>query len=1778
MEEIFNIENFNIIEDEENYYFFRALNMADNQDLENGTILDENGNIERIRTDRERYEENAQNEAPKYSKDAEISLEQVYDHIKMHYRRDTNCISLSSNANVSISYGRGSYKDRYVMIKVPKRELGDRVINAGQYMLGEIAKRVNEYISSMPANSKLLEAISEIDNSKTAEEIRNAIETRYTSEPITPSKAKMRKGITYRSPVARISNYQALNEEQSLEKNKIIAKLTLLERIGGMAPLIPYTANNNLLIQTIGNAFSSLELVNYGEIEQEKIIDVPKEIVDIFSLLQQIEGQDQQVVRDLKSEVMNFASSGRSIGIAGTGAEIEIPADSILGREYNLRDNISIEEMYNLTDGKVEYGQVNSIVKNLFYLARSQSNARELARLLEQITGNNQRYREIIQYISDNGFRIEPEIITRQNKKGVKLSESVSLNLNGEAAQLIDKIKELSEAEQIEIMENGGLTNINNIMTSTFSKVQRNEQISKEEYYAEAIFSLYNWSNIGIEEFTPAERNNLINRIQAEYCVELYQKLEEQGIDRNEIPTILLNMVTRRNDFEITENDTSETIKAKRLEQYDKMIAEYRDNENRVIARKTRVVNEEIDGSVRNESIFSQDLSIERIERFLGYYDVQGTGIQLRPYQQRAKDRADEILQENRFASVILPTGGGKSFVALSQMMEHQNEEMLYIAPQNEILEQIKDNIIKYIHGPVNTVGRSKDDIIADVFPNLTFAIYPSLIARKGRELIDKQYGFIVLDELHRTGAEKWGDRLSTLLDNQPESTRVLGITATPRRDADGINMANEIAQRLGYTNREAVSGKHIAMNMSLTNAIRMGLVVNPKLVSCAYSLKTDGSLDKLKDKIDQIEDVQARNERLEEYEALRRNVENAEGIPQILQANVKKGGKYIVFLPIIEDLEDEDGNVIGRKKGKDKIEEYEKQITEYFKGSNILPHFHSMLGEYGDKENARRLEEFQNANTEETEFMLVMNKANEGLHLDKLDGIIWLRPMDENSRILYLQQLGRGIYSEDPDNPTKDEDRPVVIDLVNNTLKVNWENEITEQDDIQMLNLIINWSANHSGRLPDINSTDKEETGYASVLKEIQGKYKKYLENGFDEDELEQKQIEETEEIIRLGSQIDLWRIELPDRITRGKGTHERGFTDKNAGPFELTGLLKNFVELEDEVENELTKPVYEQVIAFIETHGRIMKPGFWKDGKRSTRDQMSKAQKEEVNLYARWKYSDEYKILKKYAGQPIENVPEEYREKIETLRKYGIEPKPKQEKTTYELVIEFIKNHGRIMKGSFYGKGENGKRKQLTTDKMTEEQNQEVNLYARWKHSGEYKILKKYAGQPIENVPEEYREKIETLRKYGIEPKPEQEKTTYELVIEFLKNYGRRMKGSFYEKGEDGKSKKLTIEQMTEEQKEEVNLYARWYNSDEYKILREYAGQPIDRVPEEYREKIATLRQYGLEPKPEQEKTTYELVIEFIKNHGRIMKGSFYGKGENGKRKQLTTDKMTEEQNQEVNLYARWRKSDECKILQEYAGQPIESVPEEYREKIETLREYVLESEITVYELVIEFIKNHGRIMQSAFNKDGKRLTSAQMTEEQREEANLYARWRKSDEYKILQEYTGQPIESVPEEYREKIETLRKYGIEPKPKHEKTTYELVIEFIKNHGRIMKGAFFEKGENGTKKRLTSDQMTEEQNEEVNLYARWNKSDEYKILQEYAGQPIESVPEEYREKISTLRQYGLEPKKSTITSKEIAEASISSLTNIEMSDREDAALRELIERTKEGGMNIDEQS
>ena len=1163
MEELFDIEKFNVISDEENYYFFRSLEPGDIKDLEEGNIKDENGKYIRLRTDRERWEETHEIK-PRWNSESTVSLEEMYNHIKMHYSLETNCISLSSNANVARTYGE-TFSDKYVMIKVPKREMGQRVYNARQYMLSEIDKKVQERIAQGDIPEEILEDLKKIDGVTKSEELKDIIKVKYTApEGIDTSKSGMKKGIIYKAPLARVSSFQALDDEQTLEKNKIVAKLTVLEKNGLMNTLMPRNKSNSSLIQTVGSAFASGEQIYYGDIDGSRVTDISKEFLDMFALIQQAENQDKQVVNELKTELVRYITSG---------AKLEIPEGSILRDDGTPRTDISIEEMYELTAGKVEYGQANSIVKNMYYLSKGQANARVLAGMLREITGNNPKYEEIIEYIENNGFEIESKITTRKSNTGYRVSESVNLNLKPNEIGLVDSIKGLTDEEQMQIIQNRGLSNVRGIMTSNFAQLQMAEAMSKEEYFASAIVDAYDWGSLNIERLSVTERNELIQKLKQSNCLLIYEKLKEAGIENEDIPVAVINIASKGRLSEIVQSGNY-------VEQIQEFIEE-----------------------------ITQNLSIEQIERYLKYYDVKGTGISLREYQQDAIDKTEKIYEGKRYASVILPTGGGKTYVALTEMLRYgktaeeiekeenqialgeiayktNNKKMLYLAPSNEILEQTKDRIIENIHGKKGITRKSKDEIIAEVFPNLQFATYQSLIRKAGKETLKTQYDFMIFDELHRTGAERWEKSLDKLIENQPEETKVLGITATPTRDADDRNMSDEVARKLGYTDEEISAGKHIATKIELKEAIQLGMVVNPKVVSCEYNLLTDGSMENLAEQINEIEDENERKKKLEQYDELRKNLESADGIPEILKQNVKKGGKYIVFIPVTENLdgteiEDEDGNKTENSKTSvEKIEEYKRKISEYLRNSGIEPEYYSMLGAYSDKENERQLEGFESENSDKTKFMVVMNKANEGLHVKGVDGIIWFRALDENSRILYLQQLGRTITSIDPNNPVKDEDRPVVIDLVNNTQRVNLDKEMkntNRKDDLELLTIVVDWVKSHGDNLPQVTSTSDQERKYAATLYRIQQKYIEYR-NGIDEEEVTEEERKNIEKIIAKGEEIELWDREL-EEIPKGKIGK---ILDVDS--FEVKGYLHDFVELDKEVEGLAKRNTIDEFIEKLE------------------------------------------------------------------------------------------------------------------------------------------------------------------------------------------------------------------------------------------------------------------------------------------------------------------------------------------------------------------------------------------------------------------------------------------------------------------------------------------------------------------------------------------------------------------------------------------------------------------
>ena len=80
-------------------------------------------------------------------------------------------------------------------------------------------------------------------------------------------------------------------------------------------------------------------------------------------------------------------------------------------------------------------------------------------------------------------------------------------------------------------------------------------------------------------------------------------------------------------------------------------------------------------------------------------------------------------------------------------------------------------------------------------------------------------------------------------------------------------------------------------------------------------------------------------------------------------------------------------------------------------------------------------------------------------------------------------------------------------------------------------------------------------------------------------------------------------------------------------------------------------------------------------------------------------------------------------------------------------------------------------------------------------------------------------------------------------------------------------------------------------------------------------------------------------------------------------------------------------------------------------------------------------------------------------------------------------------------------------------------------------------------------------------------------------IKQYVGKPLEEIEKEEDRRIVEIIRYLDEQYNSRkLKGKDIAKASISSITNLELLDKEDEALKTLVERTKEGGISKDEQS
>ena len=366
--------------------------------------------------------------------------------------------------------------------------------------------------------------------------------------------------------------------------------------------------------------------------------------------------------------------------------------------------------------------------------------------------------------------------------------------------------------------------------------------------------------------------------------------------------------------------------------------------------------------------------------------------------------------------------------------------------------------------------------------------------------------------------------------------------------------MAREIAEATGeYTIEEIKQKRYLASEIYLLDAMQDGIVVSPRVVTFDYSLQDSEQYQEIRKMYEEETNPQKKEEIKKIYDEMKDIIQKSqlEGMSKIFEENINnKHGRYIVFLP--------------RNNTDMSSEEYVKaeieKIKENLRNIDSEPQIDYLISDRERKsENLTAISNFESSQSEHLKLIFAIDMLNEGVHVDGIDGIIMLRPISAEHKILYLQQTGRCIYSLDPQKPIEESQAPIIFDVYNNYLEQNMDreaNRTTPTSDLQRLQLIVNW-VNLHGYIPDIESEDIEEFKKARTLKIIKTKYEKYLE-GINNHNLSETEIFEIEQVLELGKTIDLWNLEIPE-IPIKEGA--KNITRNNV--FKVVGEQKRFLDL---------------------------------------------------------------------------------------------------------------------------------------------------------------------------------------------------------------------------------------------------------------------------------------------------------------------------------------------------------------------------------------------------------------------------------------------------------------------------------------------------------------------------------------------------------------------------------------------------------------------------------------
>ena len=347
----------------------------------------------------------------------------------------------------------------------------------------------------------------------------------------------------------------------------------------------------------------------------------------------------------------------------------------------------------------------------------------------------------------------------------------------------------------------------------------------------------------------------------------------------------------------------------------------------------------------------------------------------------RAYQAAAAMLEQYGKAAVVHPTGTGKSYIAFKLIEDHPDAAFLWLSPSEYIFRTQLESLQK----------QDRDFPLA----NVRFYTYAKLIcctAEQMAEVAALHPAYIIMDEFHRAGAERWGESVRKLLELCPEA-KLLGLTATNVRYLDNNrDMAEEFFDG------------HIASEMTLGEAIVRGILPAPKYVTTVFRYQNE--LAKYQARVDSLRSPGVQDVNQKYLEALRRALEQADGLDKVFAQHITQTcGKYIVFCS-----------------GKEHMDEMASHVPEWFADVNKNIKVYKTYA--SDPEASKEFAAFKADDGDHLKLLFCIDMLNEGVHVEGISGVILFRPTV--SPIIYKQQIGRALMA----GTTA---APLILDVVNN-------------------------------------------------------------------------------------------------------------------------------------------------------------------------------------------------------------------------------------------------------------------------------------------------------------------------------------------------------------------------------------------------------------------------------------------------------------------------------------------------------------------------------------------------------------------------------------------------------------------------------------------------------------------------------------------------------------------------------------------------------------------------